>query len=191
MTKEQYLQELKRYLRKLPQKDYEEAIEYFNEYLYEMDENITEEELIKELGTPKEAAREIIANLLDKKVEYETQEKKRHSNTLWVACLAILLSPIAAPLLIVLLAVLFCVIIVIAVIIFCIFIFGVCGLAIGGKLILSAIVAIPFSTASAFIIGGLGILGIGCFILLCTLVMFLFTCLKALVIKLAQKIARK
>lgn len=75
--KEAYLNELKKHLRKLPKKEYEDAIEYFREYLDEMSDDITKEELIKELGTPKEAAREIIANVLDKKVNEEHHDKKK------------------------------------------------------------------------------------------------------------------
>ena len=32
MTREEYMIKLKKYLRKLPKQDYEDAIEYFNEY---------------------------------------------------------------------------------------------------------------------------------------------------------------
>ena len=57
-----------KYLRKLPRQDYEDAMEYFTEYFQETDEEEAAE-LMKELGTPKEAARELMANLLDKKIE--------------------------------------------------------------------------------------------------------------------------
>ena len=43
-------------------------MEYFTEYFQETDEEGAEE-LMKELGTPKEAARELMANLLNKKIE--------------------------------------------------------------------------------------------------------------------------
>ena len=43
-------------------------MEYFTEYFQETDEEEAAE-LMKELGTPKEAARELMANLLDKKIE--------------------------------------------------------------------------------------------------------------------------
>ena len=32
MTREEYMTKLQKYLRKLPKQDYEDAIEYFNEY---------------------------------------------------------------------------------------------------------------------------------------------------------------
>ena len=68
MSREEYLNQLHKYLRKLPRQDYEDAMEYFTEYFQETDEEEAAE-LMKELGTPKEAARELMANLLDKKIE--------------------------------------------------------------------------------------------------------------------------
>ena len=67
MTKEQYMTQLKKYLHRLPKQDYEDAVDYFEEYFGEADEN-GQQELMKELGTPKEAARDLISNLLDKKL---------------------------------------------------------------------------------------------------------------------------
>ena len=55
MSREEYLNQLHKYLRKLPRQDYEDAMEYFTEYFQETDEEGAEE-LMKELGTPKEAA---------------------------------------------------------------------------------------------------------------------------------------
>ena len=68
MSKEEYLNQLHKYLRKLPRQDYEDAMEYFTEYFQETDEEGAAE-LMKELGTPKEAARELMANLLDKRLK--------------------------------------------------------------------------------------------------------------------------
>ena len=68
MSKEEYLNQLHKYLRKLPKQDYDDAMDYFEEYFQETDE-AGAQKLIEEMGTPKEAARELIANLLDKKME--------------------------------------------------------------------------------------------------------------------------
>ncbi len=38
MTREEYMTKLQKYLRKLPKQDYEDAIEYFNEYFSDTDE---------------------------------------------------------------------------------------------------------------------------------------------------------
>ena len=67
MTKVEYLAKLDWYLRKLPKDDYQEAMDYFREYFDESGPE-NEEAVIAELGTPKEAARDIISRLLDEKI---------------------------------------------------------------------------------------------------------------------------
>ena len=71
MTKTEYIAKLTKYLRKLPQQDYEEAIEYFMEYFEEAGPE-NESLVIAELGTPKEDAHEVISRLLDEKVIEDT-----------------------------------------------------------------------------------------------------------------------
>ena len=66
MTRTEYLTQLELYLKKLPQADQIEAMDYFRE-LFDDAGVEGEEELIASLGTPKEAAHEVLSNLLDKK----------------------------------------------------------------------------------------------------------------------------
>lgn len=66
MTRTEYLAQLDNYLKKLPQTDYQEALDYFTEYFDEVGPE-GESAAMAELGSPKEAAHEIIINLLDKK----------------------------------------------------------------------------------------------------------------------------
>ena len=116
MSKEEYLNQLHKYLRKLPRQDYEDAMEYFTEYFQETDEEGAAE-LMKELGTPKEAARELMANLLDKKIEehqnYDTdgqtraEKKGSGKHVIWIALLVLFAAPVRAPLLVALAAVLY------------------------------------------------------------------------------------
>lgn len=101
MKKTEYLAELDRYLRKLPEADYKEAMEYFTEYFDEAGED-KEEEVIRELGTPKEAASEIIHNILGKTL---AEDKPRsYKQSLTIAALATLAAPIGLPLAIALLS---------------------------------------------------------------------------------------
>ena len=60
MTREEYTIKLKKYLRKLPKQDYEDAIEYFNEYFSDTDK-AGQQKLMEELGTPKEAAADLMS----------------------------------------------------------------------------------------------------------------------------------
>ena len=64
MTKEEYLRQLGKYLNLLPKEDYESAMQYFQEYFSDSGEENTEQ-VIKELGPPKEAAAELLKNLIE------------------------------------------------------------------------------------------------------------------------------
>ncbi len=68
MTSGEYLKQLEKYLRKLPQSDYEDAMEYFTEYFADAGPE-NEQAVIKELGTPKQAAALVLRNLLKKKLD--------------------------------------------------------------------------------------------------------------------------
>ena len=67
MTKSEYLAKLDKYLKKLPKEDYKEAMDYFREYFDEAGPE-NEEEVIAELGTPKEASHDIISRLINEKI---------------------------------------------------------------------------------------------------------------------------
>ena len=76
MTREEYMTKLQKYLRKLPKQDYEDAIEYFNEYFSDTDEE-GQQRLMEELGTPKEAAADLMYNLLDRRFRNRMRVVKR------------------------------------------------------------------------------------------------------------------
>ena len=67
MTRTEYLNQLEAYLMKLPQSDRIEAMDYFKE-LFDDAGPEGEEELIASLGSPKEAAHDVLTTLLDKKI---------------------------------------------------------------------------------------------------------------------------
>lgn len=109
MTSQEYLNQLQKYLKKLPQSDYEDAMEYFTEYFADAGPE-NEQAVIEELGTPKIAAAELMMNLLDKKMDEHTameQEEKRNekkkttgASVIWIAVLTLFAAPIGAPVLI-------------------------------------------------------------------------------------------
>ena len=105
MTRTEYIAKLTKYLRKLPQKDYEEALEYFMEYFEESGPE-NEAQVIAELGTPKEAAHEVISRLLDEKIIEDKSSLRNKTTILWIAILAVLASPVALPILLLFLAML-------------------------------------------------------------------------------------
>lgn len=145
MTSGEYLKQLEKYLRKLPQSDYEDAMEYFTEYFADAGPE-NEQAVIKELGTPKQAAAELMRNLLDKKVDereaMEKEEKQKEkkkttgANVVWIAILALFAAPIGAPILISILIVLLCAALCAALLDMSVFLIAVVGVAAGIKMLL-------------------------------------------------------
>ena len=143
------------------------------------------QKLIEEMGTPKEAARELIANLLDKKMDeayicdenndrMETSGKKSSKGgTFWVACLAILALPVGAPLLLAILAVLACVLVCVAIALVCVLIFAICLLLVGGKLWIRGLFAITTSVSGFAMVSGCGLFVFGVGILLVIFTIYL------------------
>lgn len=193
MTREEYMAKLQKYLRKLPKQDYEDAIEYFNEYFSDADEE-GQQKLMEELGTPKQAAADLMCNLLDRKIKEQddnTEEKKSKKGITVLAVLIILSTPVTIPLFVAMLAVLLAVIITVACVIISDFIFAFCVLLIGGKLLLRGLVSFPYSVSGALTITGCALLGIGCAILLYILGIYLCKWTSMLLVRLARKLAGK
>ena len=65
MTKSEYMKKLSYSLRRLPKEDFNQAIDYFEEYFAEAGEE-NEQQAIEDLGSPEDAAKELIMNLAEK-----------------------------------------------------------------------------------------------------------------------------
>lgn len=98
MTRNDYLDRLEKYLKHLPKEDFQDTLDYFNEYF---DEKENDEEAIQELGSPEDAAREILATLYDKE---RSEIRPNTRNMIWLTILAFLAAPIGIPLAITLVA---------------------------------------------------------------------------------------
>ena len=193
MTRTEYIAKLTKYLRKLPQKDYEEAIEYFMEYFEEAGPE-NEAQVIAELGTPKEAAHEVISRLLDEKIIEEKSSLRNKTTILWIAILAVLASPVALPILLFFLAMIMTLLMIIFAVI-------VTALALTFALLISGIYTfftsfslLSVSLASTLFGGGLGLLMFGGALLLllisfeiCKLIVKLITLLIKWLIKKGRK----
>lgn len=200
MSKEEYLNQLHKYLRKLPRQDYEDAMEYFTEYFQETDEEGAAE-LMKELGTPKEAARELMANLLDKKIEehqnYETdgytraEKKGSGKHVIWIALLVLFAAPVGAPLLVALAAVVLSLIVCMLAILLCVVLLAACLVIIGGKIIARGILAVPISMSGFAMLTGSGLLAMGAGILGVLLCIYLCKWSSMLIAKLVRRITNR
>ena len=193
MTRTEYIAKLTKYLRKLPQKDYEEALEYFMEYFEEAGPE-NEAQVIAELGTPKEAAHEVISHLLEEKIVEDKSSLRNKTTILWIAILAVLASPVALPILLFFLAMLLTLLVVIFAVI-------VTALALTFALLISGVYTfftsfslLNISLASTLFGGGLGLLMFGGALLLllisfeiCKLIVKLITLLIKWLIKKGRK----
>ena len=193
MTRTEYIAKLTKYLRKLPQQDYEEAIEYFMEYFEEAGPE-NEARVIAELGTPKEAAHEVISRLLEEKIVEDKSSLRNKTAILWIAILAVLASPVALPILLFFLAMLLTLLVIIFAVI-------VTALALTFALLISGVYTfftsfslLNISLASTLFGGGLGLLMFGGALLLllisfeiCKLIVKLITLLIKWLIKKGRK----
>lgn len=75
MTRTEYLNQLEKYLRKLPKADFESAMQHFTEYFEEAGE-AHEQSVINELGSPKEAAADLLHNLLKKDMDQKNPVRR-------------------------------------------------------------------------------------------------------------------
>ena len=193
MTRTEYIAKLTKYLRKLPQQDYEEALEYFMEYFEEAGPE-NEARVIAELGTPKEAAHEVISRLLEEKIVEDKSSLRNKTTILWIAILAVLASPVALPILLFFLAMIMTLLMIIFAVI-------VTALALTFALLISGVYTfftsfslLNVSLASTLFGGGLGLLMFGGALLLllisfeiCKLIVKLITLLIKWLIKKGRK----
>ena len=193
MTRKEYMEQLKKYLKRLPKEDYDNAIEYFSEYFDEAGPE-NEARVIAELGTPKEAAHEVISRLLEEKIVEDKSSLRNKTTILWIAILAVLASPVALPILLFFLAM----IVTLLMIIFAVI---VTALALTFALLISGVYTfftsfslLSVSLASTLFGGGLGLLMFGGALLLllisfeiCKLIVKLITLLIKWLIKKGRK----
>ena len=184
MTRNEYMEQLKRYLRRLPKEDYENAVEYFSEYFDEAGPE-NEQQMMKDLGDPKEAAREVLLNLLEESVENGSAEEASRTETvktfsekalpekkkrspgkiILLAFLVICASPVSIALLIAGLAVLAAVVLVIAAVIFSLAVTSIATIAggimvvgFGATLVMRSLAATCMMVGGGFLLAGAGIL---------------------------------
>ena len=98
MRKEEYMKCLAKRLKKLPKRDFDMAMEYFEEYFEEAGPD-REEQAILDLGTPEEAASQIIVDIAARNGQEKGQKSlQRGFSAVWVGILAVLAAPVGIPL---------------------------------------------------------------------------------------------
>lgn len=180
MTRQEYMEQLKKYLKRLPKEDHENAIEYFSEYFDEAGLQ-KEQQVMKELGEPKEAARELLLNLLQESVENDQDiveekaavqpeaasggKKRSPGKIILLAILVLCASPVSLALLVGVLAVLLAVVITATAVIFSLGITsiaatagGIVTVGFGATLVLKSAAAACMMIGGGFLMAGIGIL---------------------------------
>lgn len=189
MSREEYLHQLKKYLKKLPHEDYVDAIDYFTEYFEEAGID-NEQMVIAELGTPKQAASELLNQLVEKQTHTpgKTWSMKR---TYWLALLAIFAAPIGIPVALTAILLLFSGILVIFSLLFAFISVLVANFLVAAKLILRGLVALPLSFSGGMTLIGLGALLIGIGLLILPLIPALWKITKRWTLNIVARLTRK
>lgn len=165
MNKNQFLTELQRRLRGVPQEELDQAMEYYTEYF--LDANVDDvTDVIPLVGTPEQVAQRIWDECVDKQVTIQRQEGgvKNTAKTVWLIVLAVFAAPIALPVAIAVAAVVFAVLVVIFAVIFSIIVAAV-ALVIGGFAALPGVFWVV-GIGQAFIVAGSALVMIGIGLLL-------------------------
>lgn len=98
MNKNEYMRELERALGRLPREDRREALSYYREYFDDAGP-LGEQDAIREFGSPKEVAAQILKDVAVKRLEAADKLGKRRISTIWIVLLALFAAPVGLPLL--------------------------------------------------------------------------------------------
>lgn len=189
MTRTDYLTQLETYLNKLPEADRIEAMDYFKE-LFDDAGSEGEEELIASLGTPKEAAHDVLSNLLDKKVN-EAPAQKNDRQLLHIALLALLAAPIGIPVGIAIILTIIGLFIAAVSVILAFFTVSVTGILLGGVFIVESFSVLVEAKSAFILIFGAGLLAIGASSLVLLGISYVARFFGLLVVRLVQWILKK
>ena len=173
MSREEYLRVLSRELRRLPKDEYEKAMDYYVEYFEEAGPE-HEQEIIADLGEPKDVAAQIIMDAAMERMDKPQKSMKRGLSTLWIIVLAVCAAPIALPLAIGVLGIAGCVLAVAAVVLVCALVLVAGAFSTGVVAVVGGIILIFSHPLSALTIIGMGLCIIGLSILGAFLLCMLF-----------------
>ena len=110
MKKQEFLRELKKRLSRLPRKDVEERVNFYNEMIDDrMEEGLSEEEAVSAIGSVDKIAEQVISDRVEEKVCGEKAQKRKPKA--WEIILLIAGAPIWLPILIAVFAVIWSVVI--------------------------------------------------------------------------------
>lgn len=160
MTRADYMGTLAKELKRLPKEDYDRAMEYFSEYFNDAGPE-NEQQAIHDLGSPKDAARELIIELVAKNAQEPPKTVKRGLSAIWIGVLGVFAAPIALPLAIAFLAVIFALVITVLACLFSIFITAITVVSAGIVGTFLGVIVLFSSFADGVSTIGLGLCALG------------------------------
>lgn len=188
MTKDRFLTELENKLKRLPERERREAIEYYREYFADAGSE-REQEVIAALKSPAHVASKILAEFASKKLHDHTQnaddtlDKKKRASTSSIGkiivfmLLALFAAPIALPVLVLVAVCIFLVLITLGLVgialFVCVFVFG----------ILAVLTVFHAPLPALLLIGG-ALCALGCMIAV-------FQCVKFFISFILRKLSRR
>lgn len=190
MSREEYLRALSRELRRLPKDEYEKAMDYYVEYFEEAGPE-KEQEIIKDLGSPKDVAAQIIMDAAMERMDKPQKSMKRGLSTVWMVVLAVCAAPIALPLAIGILAMAGGVLVTAGALLLCALLVEAGAVAAGVVAVVGGIVLLFSHPLSALTVTGMGLFMIGISILGAFVLCLLFRGMVHVIQALFRKIMRR
>lgn len=164
MSREEYLRALSRELRRLPKDEYEKAMDYYVEYFEEAGPE-KEQEIIADLGAPKDVAAQIIMDAAMERMNKPQKSMRKGLSTVWIVVLAVCAAPIALPIAIGVLTMAGSVLVMVGALLLCALILEAGAVAAGVVAVVGGIVLVFSHPLSALTVTGMGLFIIGISIL--------------------------
>jgi uncharacterized membrane protein len=160
MDRNVYMKELTRELKLLSKEEREEVLLYYTEY-FEDAGPAREAEAIEELGTPREAASQILKDVAIKRLDKPKSSAKKGLSTIWIVLLAICAAPIGLPLLFAAVVLIVFLVLALLILYICFTLSGALFLGIGVVSIIAGFYVMPLQPANAAAMIGLALLELG------------------------------
>ena len=190
MNKSEFLKALSKQLKLLPKEDRDDALTFYTEYLedYGFAEN---EDVTAKLGTPKEVAKNMIAEITMKHIDSNEEKKsaKKTATIVWIAIISIFSLPISLPIALCLLIVVLALFISLLILFISLLGAGLVVMAAGAAVFASGLIAPGIGQKLVCFGGGMIVIAIG--LILCFLTVLVYILLFRLAVRIIKKSAEK
>lgn len=190
MNKSEFLKALSKQIKLMPKEDREDALTFYSEYLedygFAEDEDVT-----AKLGTPKEVAKNMIAEITMKHIDSNEEKKsaKKTATIVWIAIISIFSLPISLPIALCLLLVILALFVSLFILFISLIGAGIAVMAAGASVFLVGLIAPGIGQKLVCFGGGMLVTAIG--MALCFLTVIVYILLIRLAVQIIKKSAEK